>query len=88
MWVMKDGCEEIVKRVWERNGGSNPALEMIYKGEQCQMELVQWSKNTNPNKCIEQTKAKLMEFKKGMQTDLVKAEIAKLLGELEKLYQD
>lgn len=88
MWVRKNECEEIIKRVWTRHGGANSALDLMLKGEQCSLELIQWSKDVNPNKEIALTQKRVMELKKFNQTAELRAEIGKLTVKLETLYQD
>lgn len=60
----------------------------MLKGEQCSLELIQWSKDVNPNKEIELTQTRVMELKKLNQIADVRAEIGKLTVKLETLYQD
>lgn len=66
----------------------NPSLGMIFKGEQCRLEFLQWSTNCNPNKLIEKTQMRVMELRNGVQTVEERAELAEPTVELEKLYLD
>lgn len=61
---------------------------MVFKGEECKMMLMQWSREAKPTKLIEKTQLRIMELKKGVQTEEVRNELTKLMVELEKLYQD
>lgn len=88
MWVRKNDCEEIVRRVWEDSVAPDPMMRMIYNGAECRARLIQWSKDTNPNKLIEHKKKRIMELKGRTQLKEVKEEIANLTGTLEKLYRD
>lgn len=88
LWVRKWECKEIVQRVWDTVEGSGSAIDVMYKGEQCKAELLLWSKNSNPNKEIGKTHSRLMELRKGVQRETVRAEIMKLTAELENLLQD
>lgn len=63
-------------------------MRMIYNGAECRARLIQWSKDTNPNKLIEHTKKRIMELKGRTQLKEVKEEIANLTETLEKLYRD
>lgn len=53
MWIRKHECEDIVRSVWQCDGGSTSSLEMLFKGEHCLIKLFQWSKDLNPSKIIE-----------------------------------
>lgn len=88
IWVRKKECEDIVRHVWEREGGANSAGDMVFKWEECQLKLVQWSKNSNPSKLIEQTQKEIMEIRKGDLMEGARNELIRLTGELDKLYQD
>lgn len=88
IWIRKNECEDIIKRMWERNDETNPSMGMIFKGEQCRLEFLQWSTNCNPNKLIQKTQRRVMELRNGVQTVEERAELAELTVELEKLYLD
>lgn len=49
------------------------------------MMLMQWSREAKPTKLIEKTQLRIMELKKGVQTEEVRNELTKLMVELEKL---
>lgn len=53
VWIRKHECEDIVRSVWQCDGGSTSSLEMLFKGEHCLIKLFQWSKDLNPSKIIE-----------------------------------
>lgn len=61
-------------------------MGMIYKGEECRLKLIQWSKHSSPIKTIEEIEKRIMNIKKGQLTATTRSELHKLTGELEKLY--
>lgn len=63
-------------------------MDMIFKGQECRLKLLQWSKDTNPSRLIEQMQKRIMEIRKGVLTGEARSELLKLKVELEKLYQD
>lgn len=88
VWARKNECSEIVCSVWEGNNGGTPAVQMIFKGEECSARLVQWCKATNPARQIEKVRKKLMEIRGGVQSETARSEILKLTAELETLLRD
>lgn len=67
--MRKHDCEDIIRKVWEDTGGANMSMAMLVKGAECRLKLMHWSRDTNPDKLIEQTKKQLMALRKGFQSD-------------------
>lgn len=88
VWVRKHGCEEIVRSVWECGHTGGDVDGLLFNGEVCQARLLQWSRESNPQRHIDQTNKRLMELRRGPRTKAVQAEIVHLMSELETLYQD
>lgn len=88
MWVRQDGCEEIVRRIWEAEGTNGAGGDMVMNGEECRARLAQWSHDLKPDKLIDRLQRRIMELRNGMQTEDVRAEIGALSRELENLFYD
>lgn len=76
LWVRKDDCKAIVRKVWEDDSGLDQSYTMVHNGEICRAELLQWSKSTNPNREIDRTQKRIMVLKRCVQTEEVRAELA------------
>lgn len=48
---------------------------MLFNGEMCRTKLVQWSKNMQPDRLIENTKKQIMKLRRGLQTEEVRVEL-------------
>lgn len=88
LWVRKDGCQEIVERIWEWHDPNSDGTDMLVKGEECRAKLMQWSRDINPNKLIDRLQQRIMELRHGAQTEERRNEISQLTIDLEKLLQD
>lgn len=88
MWVRRNDCEKIVRKVWEEDSMGDQSYDVIHNGEICRAELLQWSHEINPNRLIDRTQKRMMELKRQIQTEDVRAELAALSIDLEKLFRD
>lgn len=86
--MRRDGCEEIVKRVWDAAGSHEAGGDMVVNGEECRARLVQWSRDLKPDKLIDRLQRRIMELRDGVQSEAVRVEIAHLTSELESLFHE
>lgn len=42
MWIRRDDCEEIVWKAWEEGGSGSSVDGMVYNGEVCRAQLMQY----------------------------------------------
>lgn len=65
MWIRKQDCEDIIRKVWENDMGTNYSDPMLYKGEECRAKLRMRSNHINPRKKIAEVQTRIMELRRG-----------------------
>ena len=46
MWVIEQGCTDIVQAVWQQGNGETEELNVLKKIDDCGKELTKWSKHS------------------------------------------